>query len=161
MARPLEDAPRRFAHHGSLRAEPYPYHPRVGNPARAEPDIVLPSSLATAQVTFGAGAWGAYADIEVATAAAYILTQVHLGKPYTVTGSVWLEIALGQPGSEVPLCVVSEHVFISGTGASPILTCARHVGPYKIPAGSRVRARGWGTGGGNTARSEEKTSQHH
>lgn len=125
--------------------------PNYGNPQRGDPDIILPATGTSLALAYGAGAWGAYKQIVAATPAALALALINWSKIITVTGSHWVEIATGAAGAEVPLCYVGEHGIIAGAGSSPIVSFSRRVGPYTIPAGTRVAARGWVTGGGNAA----------
>jgi hypothetical protein len=117
--------------------------PNYWNPQRLDPEIILPSSYLGASVVFGAGAWGAWATVEPATAADYVLAMAHLSKVIANTGSLWLEIAIGPAGSEFPVAIVGAHGFIAGSGAFPIITRPYRLEPIFIPAGSRVAARGY------------------
>jgi hypothetical protein len=121
--------------------------PNYWNPQRADPDIIIPTTGTSVNPVFGVGAWGAYVQIVAATAADLVLTQVNFFKNTTASCVFWLEIATGAAGAEVPLCYVGDQTLISGAGASPLLTLAKRVGPFKVPAGTRISARGWTTAG--------------
>src|SRR3990167_235340 len=121
--------------------------PNYWNPQRGDPDIIIPASGTSVVQVYGVGAWGAYAQVIAATPSDIVLTQVNLFKNTSASCVFWLEVAVGAAGAEVPLCHVGDQTLISGAGASPLLTLSKRVGPYLIPAGSRIAARGWTTAG--------------
>lgn len=117
--------------------------PNYWNPQRLDPEIILPTSNLGIGVGCGAGAWGAWVEIQAATAADYVLLAAQLSKVIANSGSYWLQVGIGAAPNEVPIAEIGGHGFISGTGAAPIVTNTWRLEPYLIPAGSRVAARGW------------------
>jgi hypothetical protein len=117
--------------------------PNYWNPQRLDPDVIIPTAALPAAVAFGAGAWGAWAQLIAATPAAYVLVTAHLSKVVASSGNYWLEVGVGPAGREVPIAAIGDNCFISGAGAAPIVIRTYRLEPYLIPAGSRVVARGW------------------
>lgn len=123
--------------------------PNYWNPQRADPEVVLPSSNLEAQATAALGAWGAWTTVQAATAGDLVLLAAHMSRITTASGSCWVQVGVDPTGG-TSFTVRAEfafHAFISGSGATPIHSSTFRLGPYLIPAGSRVAVRGWVTAG--------------
>lgn len=122
--------------------------PNYWNPSRGEPDVTFPStSTYSATIVYGAGDWGSWYQVELSVPCDCVLTALHFSKVATASVSFWIQIGIGAPGSEVVIATVGQHVLISGSGANPFCAYTQRLAPYKVPAGSRIAARGLASAG--------------
>lgn len=112
------------------------------NPSR-EPPIIYPSSNRNKTLTFGAGTWGSWTVVEASTAEDTILQQIVVSKMIVSSGLWWLQIGVGAEGEEEVLATIGDNLFISGSGALPLVNYDKRLPPIAVPAESRLVVRGW------------------
>lgn len=112
------------------------------NPSR-QPPVIYPSTRQQCAVSFGAGAWGSWAQVEASTGVDTVLQQLLIGKVVGSSGSIWVQIGIGAVNEEVPVATIGDNVFIAGSGSAPLVVFDKRLSPIPIPAGTRIVVRGW------------------
>lgn len=113
-----------------------------GNPARGEPETILPTTYAQVNVIVANAAWAAWTEITAGEASDLVLLAAHIAQIYAVTAHTWYQLGVGAAGSESVIAEFGQGVLIAGSGAAPIVPTTYHLEPYTLPAGTRLAIRG-------------------
>jgi hypothetical protein len=125
--------------------------PNYGNPHRASPEVILPSTGEERRGSGGNNAWGSWANVGDPTTQPLVLLAAHINRVATTRDLLWIQVGADPAGGTnyAPVAIFAIHAYISGSGAYPVHGSHIPLPPITITAGSSLAFRAWGTGTGN------------
>jgi len=117
--------------------------PNYWNPARGQPETILPINNREGAGSTGCGAWGNEVQLTAGLASDVVLLAAHISQVMVQSGDFWYELRAGPAGANSPIATFGWNDFITGSGAAPIVQRPFRLQPYLLPAGTRLAIRGY------------------
>jgi hypothetical protein len=127
--------------------------PNYWNPARGQPEIILPVTYIPVAGVAGNNAWGAYVTLTLGLPTDFVLLSAHITQVVATTASFWYEIRVTRFEGPFTIATFGTGVLVAGAGSSPITTRPYRLAPYWVPPGAILEIRAYCTlaAGPNTA----------